>query len=617
MTLVAWIVFLAAIGYTIWDGVRRSRGAKDLEGFFAAGRSIPWWAAGLSVMATQLSAITILSGAGMGHERGPEWVQFYFALPFAMIVLCIWFVPMLRQHPILTAYEFLERRFGPVTRSLTSLAFLVSRCFAFAAVLYAPAVVFSVMTGVPIGPTLWVTGLATTAYTVIGGTGGVVWTDVKQMAVIVFGIVACFLLLAWDAVTQLGVSGTITAMAETGRLDAVQVHDPAWTFVPTAKGGEPTFWSDKYNLWTGLFGTLCLFLSYFGCDQSQVQSILTAKSVNASRRALLMSAFTKVPLQLLVLLMGGLLFLHHALATEPLLFQPEEQRIAERLEGDWQQRFAAAAADHRLASERRNELVRITANDSTRAADLRAVNADVKKARDKARQIVHDSEVAAGRRATGSKPKDQTDYILPQYLFHEVPKPLLGLMLAAIFAAAVSSAAGALSSLTSATMVDFYRRWLRPHADDATSLRHSRILMAVWGVAATAAAQTLGGGALIETVNEIGSHFYGSILGVFLLALFVRRANGAAASTGLIVGLAVVFVVDHTLAIAPLWDNLVGAIACVGAGALVTIFAPPRAALAGAPDFRASNAGWARTYWAVGGIAIVVMVLLGLMSSLG
>ncbi len=145
MNLWAWTIFLLTIGYTIFDGVRRTRGTKDLEGFFAAGRSIPWWAAGLSVMATQLSAITIIGGVGMGHERGLEWVQFYFALPFAMIVLCIWFVPMYRRHPILTAYEYLERRFGPVTRSLTSLAFLTSRCLAFAIVLYAPAVVFSVM----------------------------------------------------------------------------------------------------------------------------------------------------------------------------------------------------------------------------------------------------------------------------------------------------------------------------------------------------------------------------------------------------------------------------------------------------------------------------------------
>lgn len=618
MTPVAWIVFLAATIYTIWDGVRRSRGAKDLEGFFAAGRAIPWWAAGLSVMATQLSAITILSGAGMGYERGPEWVQFYFALPFAMIVLCIWFVPALRQHPVLTAYEYLERRFGPVTRSLTSLAFLFSRCFAFAAVLYAPAVVFSVMTELPIGPTLWITGLATTAYTVIGGTGGVVWTDVKQMLVIVFGIAACFLLLAWDAVSQLGADGTLTALAETGKLAAVQIHDPAWTFVPHGKGGEPTFWSDKYNLWTGLFGTLCLFLSYFGCDQSQVQSMLTAKSANASRSALLVSAFTKVPLQLLVLLMGGLLFVHHSLASEPLLFQPQEERIAAALDGKWRVAFDAAAADHRAAAERRAAAMRSDADATGRAAVLRAAAEAAAKARRAARQAVHDSEVAAGRRQDGTSPSDEKDYILPQFLFHGVPKPLLGLMLAAIFAAAISSAAGALSSLTSASMVDFYRRWVRPNADETTSLRHSRIVMAIWGVAATAAAQTLGGGTLIETVNEIGSHFYGSILGVFLLALFVPRANGVAASVGLLAGLVAVFVVDHTLDIAFLWYNLVGAVGCVTAGAIVATFRSRTGAVVhAASGADATIGGWARTYWLVAGLAVVVMALLVAMSSIG
>ena len=171
MTLVAWLVFALATIYTIWDGVRRTAGATTMEGFFAAGRSIPWWAAGLSVMATQLSAITLIGGVGMGYENGLEWVQFYFALPFAMIVLCIWFVPLYRKNPILTAYEYLERRFGPATRSLTSLAFLLSRCLAFAVVLYAPAVVFAAMTGLPIDVTVWTTGLLTTGYTVLGGVG--------------------------------------------------------------------------------------------------------------------------------------------------------------------------------------------------------------------------------------------------------------------------------------------------------------------------------------------------------------------------------------------------------------------------------------------------------------
>ena len=220
MSFWAWAVFLVATLYTIWDGVRRTVGSKTMEGFFAAGRSIPWWAAGLSVMATQLSAITLIGGVGMGYENGLEWVQFYFALPFAMVVLCIWFVPLFFFFKQKTAYEYLERRFGPVTRSLTSAAFLLSRCLAFAVVLYAPAVVFSVMTGMSVTTTVWVTGILTTAYTVLGGVGGVVWTDVKQMVVIVLGIVVCIGVLLWDTLGQLGAGGVLSALGAAGKLNA-------------------------------------------------------------------------------------------------------------------------------------------------------------------------------------------------------------------------------------------------------------------------------------------------------------------------------------------------------------------------------------------------------------
>lgn len=584
MSFWAWAVFLVATLYTIWDGVRRTVGSKTMEGFFAAGRSIPWWAAGLSVMATQLSAITLIGGVGMGYENGLEWVQFYFALPFAMVLLCIWFVPLYRQHPILTAYEYLERRFGPVTRSLTSAAFLLSRCLAFAVVLYAPAVVFSVMTGMSVTSTVWVTGLLTTAYTVLGGVGGVVWTDVKQMLVIVLGILVCLGVLLWDTLGQLGVGGVLTALGAAGKLNAVEVVDPQWTMAPLVKGAVGnSFWSDKYNLWTGLFGTLFLFLSYFGCDQSQVQSLLTSKSADASRRALLMSAFTKIPLQLLVLLMGGLLFVHHGLGREPVLFSPGDQALAQQLTGEARVAYDRAAAGHAAAAAKRQEAMRALAVPGGDAglADVTAQYREATKlavaARSSARAAVY-AEPVAQAKARGesmSVPSD-ANFVFPDFLFRELPQPVLGLMLAAIFAAAISSAAGALSSLTSATMIDFYRRWLAPAASEQRALRTSRVVMAVWGILATAAAAWLGGGSVLEMVNEFGSYFYGSILGVFVLALLVPRASGVAASAGLLSGLAGTFAVHFTMQIAYLWYNLLGCVFCVGVGWVVSRFAPAR-----------------------------------------
>lgn len=568
MNWVAWVVFLAVTLYTIWDGVRRTAGAKTMDAFFAAGRSIPWWAAGLSVMATQLSAITLIGGVGMGYENGLEWVQFYFALPFAMVVLCIWFVPMLRSHPILTAYEFLERRFGPGTRTLTSAAFLLSRCLAFAVVLYAPAVVFAAMTGLDITVTVWTTGLLTTAYTVVGGVGGVVWTDVKQMAIIVFGLAICLATVLFEVCGELGFGGALEALGAAGRMNAVEASNPAWTFVPAAIDADAagTFWADKYNLWTGLFGTLFLFLSYFGCDQSQVQSILTSKSADASRRALLLSAFTKVPLQLLVLLLGGMLFVRQSLTTEPVLFDPAAAARAEMLEGEPRARYEAAATAHAEAMAARAAAVRRVAaepDDLAAGEELRAHAAAAAKARKEARAAV----------GVGG----DSNYVFPNFLFDHLPKPILGLMIAAIFAAAISSAAGALSSLTSATMIDFYRRWLAPDATEQRTLRTSRVVMACWGLAATAAAAQFGEGPLLEKVNEVGSFFYGSILGVFVLALVVPRANGFAASCGLLAGLAGIAIVHLTMQFAFLWYNLFGCVFCVATGWLVSRSAPPRA----------------------------------------
>lgn len=564
MTLSAWAVFLIAIGYTIWDGIRRTRGQKGMEGFFAAGRSIPWWAAGLSVMATQLSAITIIGGVGMGYENGLEWVQFYFALPFAMVLLCIFAIPAYRQHPILTAYEYLERRFGPVTRTLTSATFLLSRCLAFGVVLYAPAVVFSAMSGVSIEWTVIATGIVTTAYTVIGGVGGVVWTDVKQMVVIVLGIVSCLGFVIWQVLQEIPVSGVLPALGAAGRLNAVEVINPAWSLVP---GAANSFWSDKYNLWTGLFGTLFLFLSYFGCDQVQVQSLLSSKSVDASRRALLMSAFTKVPLQLLVLFLGALLCLAMSLRQEPILFDPSQRAL---VQSDTQRReLAGLEAEHAALSLRRRQALIELANGAENPAAIREWRSSLQRAtevRQQARTVAFAAQAedakAAGRTF---KPPADTNFVFPHFLFHELPKPLLGLMIAAIFAAAISSAAGALSSLTSATMVDFHRRWFVRVPDDRRDLRTSRIVMACWGGMATAAALWLGGGPLLERVNEIGSWFYGSILGVFVIALAMPRANGRAASAGLIGGLAAVFIVDATIEVAFLWYNLIG---CAGACAI-------------------------------------------------
>ncbi len=551
-----WAVFLLFLTYVVADGVRRGRGAKNLEGYFAGNRSIPWWAAGLSIMATQASAITIIGTTGQGHEGGMEFVQVYFGLAFAMVLLSIFFVPLYRRQAILTAYQYLEDRFGPGTRSMASLVFLVSRCLAFGVVLYAPAVVLSAMLHLDVSTTVLIMGALTTLYTMVGGVHAVIWTDVKQMTVIIGGLLLCLGLLLWHVLPQTGFWGMFEVLGATGKLNAVELVPESLDLLPRfkaeAEGGVAqgkSFWEDSYNFWAGMLGGLFLHLSYFGCDQSQVQRILTNPSARESRLALLLSAFAKVPMQALVLFIGVLLYLFFLVGAQdaPLLFNPNDRASAQDLtaieavyaeERGRQRELALQIAAQAGGEEEEQELLAEFQGSVRKVAGLR-------------------SQALA---QLGQNKKD-VNFIFPHFALHYVPTLLLGLIMAAIFAAAMSSADSALNSLTASSIVDFYQRWWRPQASDRELLRASRLTTLFWGAAATTAALYLGGeGSVIELINKVGSFFYGSLLGVFALALLCRRARGVAAVSGLLAGMASVWWVDAYLHVAYLWYNVVGCV---------------------------------------------------------
>ncbi|MFK7739238.1 MAG: sodium-coupled permease, partial [Planctomycetota bacterium] len=304
MRTIDWVVFFLFLTYVVWDGVRRRKGATDLEGYYAGGRRIPWWAAGLSIMATQASAITVIGTTGQGHEFGMEFVQSYFGLPFAMVLLCIFLVPYYRSRNVLTPYELLEDRFGPMSRSLASLIFLCSRCLALGAVIYAPSVALSALFGLDTFAAVLIIGTLTTGYTMIGGVAAVIWTDVKQMVVILAGLVIVFVMLLVDLWPDFGsLSSMLEAAGAADKLGALEVepaHDGLWPRTNeevAGNGGAPSCWEEKYNVWAGLFGGVFLHLSYFGCDNSQAQRLLTSKDASQSKKSLLMSAFAKVPMQ--------------------------------------------------------------------------------------------------------------------------------------------------------------------------------------------------------------------------------------------------------------------------------------------------------------------------------
>ena len=543
MTTLDWFVVAAYIGWIVVDGLRRSKGTDRVDGYFLANRSLPWWAVGLSVMATQMSAVTLVATTGQGYLTGLRFVQFYFGLPLAMILLSVTVVPFFTRAQVYTAYEYLERRFDARTRSLTSFIFLMGRAASLGVTLAAPAVVMSAILGWRLPVTVLVICVPMIVYTTIGGVQAVAWTDVKQMFFVVGGMVAAVAILLHGILQHVTVGQALELAGATDRLKAVD-----FTFDP----------KETYTFWSGMIGGLFLMLAYFGCDQSQVQRYLTAKSIGEARQSLLMSAYVKIPLQLLILVTGVLVFVFYLFQTPPMLFNraydaeiAASPRAAEyvRLQQDFDREFAArreAAARH----DRRAFL----------ASDAR-----VKDIRDRAVGIV--------QQATGDQRYNDVNYVFPTFITTRMPVGLAGLMVAAIFVAAMSASGGELNALATATIIDFYRRHWVPDAPDAHYLRVSKLATVAWGLlACVVAIYAANQGSLIEVVNRYGSFYYGSLLGVFILAILTKRATAAGAFWGLFAGVAVVLTVAWTLPIAFLWHNVIGAVVVVLVGMAISLF---------------------------------------------
>lgn len=576
-----WIVFFAFLGYVVWDGVRRRSNATDLEGYYAAGRKIPWWAAGLSIMATQASAITVIGTTGQGHDGGMEFVQSYFGLPFAMVLLCIFLVPYYRSKNVLTPYQLLEERFGPMSRTLASLIFLCSRCLALGAVIYAPSVALSAILGIDTMVAVFLIGGLTTAYTMLGGVSAVIWTDVKQMTVILVGLCIVFVMLLVDLMPQFGSLGTMLDVAgaadKLGALEIEPAHDTMTprTHAQIAAGeGAPSFWEETYNVWAGLFGGLFLHLSYFGCDNSQAQRLLTSADASQSKKSLLMSAFAKVPMQGFILLIGVLMWLFYATNQQPMLFKPDHVVAAESQElapqvAQLQQRFDAAHAERKAAMLALAEVDGPVTESPEALQRYQQAVQQVDAVRVEARTLVGGKTDDAGNK----KDDKDTNNIFCRYILDQMPPILLGLIIAAIFAAAMSSIDSVLNALSGATVVDIYRRWIRTDATDRQSLRVGKFVTLFWGVVATFTALFFaGGGSIIEMINKVGSWFYGSLLGIFVMALFMRRAGDLAGALGLCGGMGAVVLVHNVWKVQYLWYNVVGLVGVLVVGGLTALF---------------------------------------------
>jgi len=550
-----WFVVVAYLVWVIWSGLRASRRTNELDGYLRANRTLPWWAVGLSVMATQLSAITLVGTTGKGYDDGIRFVQFYFGLPIAMVILSMTVVPFFYRSGVYTAYEFLERRFDVKTRTLAAAIFLAQRGLSCGVIIAAPAIILSIVLHWPIVPTILAVGVPVVLYTMVGGVQAVTWTDVKQMAVVVGAMAAAVVVLI--AGLPRGVSA-VEALRLAGSLGKLRAIDTRFDVHET------------YTIWSGLIGGLFLALSYFGCDQSQVQRYLTATSVTSSRRSLLLSAFVKVPLQALILLTGVLVFTFFLFHPAPMLFNPQYDAAvrASPRAADYaalEREYDASVATRSAAASALADLDRAGA--SPQAVGLRRqafaqADAAVRDVRGRAAALVRD--------VSGDAAYTDVNYVFPRFVLDHMPVGLVGLMIAAIIAAAMSASSGELNALATATLVDFYRRHVAPDASDARLLRVSRVATAFWGLfACGVACYAANIGSLIEVVNQFGSLFYGSVLGVFILALATTRVNGHGAFAGLIAGVAAVFTVAFhpaTRSISYLFHNVIGAVVVVVVG---------------------------------------------------
>jgi SSS family transporter len=551
MHWINWVIVVVYLLVVVVDGLRRTRGAKNLEGYFLAGRSLPWWAVGLSVMATQLSAITLIGTTGQGATDGLRFVQFYFGLPIAMVLLGVTIVPFLHGAKVYTAYEFLEKRFDAKTRSLTSLLFLLSRGMSCGTIIAAPSVVLSAIFGWDLTWCVALIGVPTIIYTVLGGVEAVAWADVKQMVVIVAALFAIVVVLVMRLPVPL--DDALRVAGATGRL---RVFDFSFNLTET------------YTFWSGILGGTFLMLSYFGTDQSQVQRYLAARSVDEARSSLLMSAYWKIPLQALILLIGVLVFLFYTFTPGPMLYNPRQDAMLREKQpavyAELESRYAAARAARDQSA--RDAASAAPAQREPTLANFREQNSALDAMRKQALDEV--------TKATGESSRD-VNYIIPRLVLDHLPLGFAGVFLAAVLAAAMSSIAAELNSLSTATVVDFYQRWYRREGSDAHFLKAGKIATAIWGVFACVVATyaaTLG--SLIEVVNRFGSFFYGSILGVFLLAM-IKRTRALGAFVGLLAGMAAVAAVSFGMpSVSFLWHNVIGAVVVVVVGMVLSAGSP-------------------------------------------
>lgn len=543
MSITDWLVLAITLLFIVSYGIWKSRHNRNIEGYLLADKQIPWYGVGLSVMATQASAITFLSAPGQAYSDGLRFVQFYFGLPLAMIVVCATFIPIFQRLNVYTAYEYLERRFDVKTRSLTAFLFLLQRGLSTGITIYAPSIILSAILRVDIRYTTVLMGLLVILYTVYGGTRAVSYTQMLQMAIIFSGLAMAGYMVVHLLPRQVGFSDALHIAGKLGRTNAIDTKFDL---------------NNRYNLWSGIIGGFFLQLSYFGTDQSQVGRYLTGKSIAQSRLGLVMNGLLKIPMQFLILLIGTLVFAFYQFNPAPLFFNPVA--VAKVEASPYNTRFQDLKAIQLQVHEQKKARVEMLIS-ALHQDDQTAVNQLRTQLQQSAQQevTIRDSVTRLMQLADPDADTNDSNYVFLTFVTHYLPVGMVGLLIAIIFLAAMGSTASGLNSLASATVVDFYKRFLRREGSEGHYLSASRWATVGWGLFCIVVALYAGQlGNLIEAVNILGSLFYGTILGIFLTAFFLKKVSGSAVFAAALVAelMVVVAWLSHWMAF--LWLNVLG-----------------------------------------------------------
>ncbi|MDB4608912.1 sodium:solute symporter [Flavobacteriaceae bacterium] len=549
MVILDWLVLLGTLAFIVLYGVWKNRKNKTIEDYLKGGNNSRWWTIGLSVMATQASAITFLSTPGQAFHDGMGFVQFYFGLPLAVVIICLFFIPIYHRLKVYTAYEFLEERFDLRTRTLTAILFLVQRGLAAGITIYAPAIILSVVLGWNLKILILLIGCVVISYTLIGGTRAVNVTQKQQMFIIFLGMITAFIFIINSFPAEVGFIKALTIAGATGKLEVID-----FSFDPNS----------RYTFWSGITGGLFLALSYFGTDQSQVQRYLSGKSLKESQLGLIMNGFLKVPMQFFILLVGVMVFVFYQFEPSPINFNPKAIEAVEQ--SNYKEEF-----NHLEATlSQIQELKRMHLLDENNVDLKEVARLDIRE-----KEIRKEAKSLINKAAPNIETNDK-DYVFISFILKYLPQGLIGLLLAVILSAAMSSTASELNALAATTVVDLYKR-NRNNLSETHYVNASKFFTLFWGIIAILFASF---GSLyenlIQLVNIIGSIFYGTILGVFVVAIFLKRIKGQAIFYAALISEALIIYIFYLDILGYLWLNVIGTILTILLGYLLQFTLPKK-----------------------------------------